>query len=119
MNTDAVDKVSEIIGVLCEKLGTTAQYLIPELARMYIVTGIFDVIMWGAITLVSGFLAFVMYKKYREDEDEVERFIISVCLGGVAVVGFIVFAVCGDELVGWLASPKAKAVLKILESMKG
>lgn len=119
MNTDAVDKVSEIIGVLCEKLGTTAQYLIPELARMYIVTGIFDVIMWGAVTLVCGLLAFALYKKYKEDEDVVERFVIAVCLGGVAVIGFIVFAVCADELVGWLASPTAKAILTILKSVKG
>jgi len=33
MNTDAINKVSEIIEGLCEKLGTTAQYLIPELGK--------------------------------------------------------------------------------------
>ena len=64
MNTETIDKIAEVIDGLCEKLGTTAQYLIPELAKAYIASGIYNVIMWGITTLVCGILAVVFYKKH-------------------------------------------------------
>ena len=119
MNTDAINKVSEIIEGLCEKLGTTAQYLIPELAKMSIATGIFNVIVWGITTLVSGILAVVFYKKHAGDEYDVAYMVIAIVCLCVAIVGFIIFSVCGEELVGWIASPTAKAVMMILKNLKG
>ena len=118
MNTETIDKVAEVIDGLCEKLGTTAQYLIPELAKAYTASCIYNVIVWGIVTLASGILAFVFCKKYTEDEFESGYMIISLILLCVAVVGFLIFVSNGDGLVAWIASPTAKAFMVIMGKLK-
>ena len=118
MNTETIDKIAEVIDGLCEKLGTTAQYLIPELAKAYIASGIYNVIAWGLTTLVSGILAVVFCKKHADDEYDVAYMILAVTFFLVAVVGFIIFAMCGEDLVAWIASPTAKTFKIIMDKIK-
>lgn len=119
MNTETIDKIAEVIDGLCEKLGTTAQYLIPELAKAYIASGIFNVIVWGFTTLVSGILAVAFYKKHTDDEYDVAYMMLAITFLCVAVVGFIIFALCGEDLVAWTASPTAKTFTVIMDKIKG
>lgn len=119
MNTETIDKIAEVIDGLCEKLGTTAQYLIPELAKAYIASGIYNVIMWGITTLVCGILAVVFYKKHTDDEYDVAYMILSITFLCIAVVGFIILAICGEDLVAWIASPTAKTFTFIIDKIKG
>ena len=118
VNTETIDKVAELIEGLCEKLGTTAQYLIPELAKAYIASGIFNVIMWGIVTLVSGFLAFVFFMKSSDDEYEAAYIVIALVCLCVAIVGSIGLICCGEDLVAWIASPTAKAMMTIMDMIK-
>jgi hypothetical protein len=117
MNTDAINKVSEIIEGLCEKLGTTAQYLIPEMARMNIASGIYNIIVWVVITALGIVAAVYLYKKYKaEEEDWIMA--LSLIPATLALIGFIVIALCGEDLIQWFSSPTAKAVMTILKSLK-
>ena len=118
MNTDAINKVSEIIEGLCEKLGTTAQYLIPEMARMNIASNIYNIVVWVVITALSVVAVVYLYKKYRAEDDEwlVGLFLILAVL---ALIGFVIIAICGEDLVKWLSSPTAQAVMTILKNLKG
>ena len=118
MNTETIDKIAEVIDGLCEKLGTTAQYLIPELAKAYIGSEIYNVIIWGIATLVCGILAVVFYKKHTDDDYDSAYMILSITFFGIAVVGFIILAICGEDLVAWIASPTAKTLKIIMDKVK-
>lgn len=118
MNTETIDKVAELIEGLCEKLGTTAQYLIPEMAKMYIASGIFAVIMWGITALASGIIAIASYLKYKDDEFEVGYLVLAIIFMCVAVGAFIFTAALGESLVAWIASPTAKAIMTIMDKIK-
>ena len=86
---------------------------------MHIATNIFNVIMWGILTLASVIIAIVSYMKYRDDDFEVGYFVIAIVFLCVAVVAFIVVAVCGENLVAWITSPTAKAIMTIIDKIKG
>ena len=118
MNTETIDKIAEVIDGLCEKLGTTAQYLIPELAKAYIGSEIYNVIIWGIATLVCGILAVVFYKKHTDDDYDSAYMILSITFFGIAVVGFIILAICGEDLVAWIVSPTAKTFKIIMDKVK-
>ena len=117
MNTEMMDKVSEMIEGLCEKLGTTAQYLIPEMARMNIASNIYNIVVWVVITALSVVVTVYLCKKYKAEDDE--WFIgLSLIPAVLALIGFIIIAICGESLTQWIISPTAKAVMTILESLK-
>lgn len=119
MNTDAVDKVSEIIGVLCEKLGTTAQYLIPELAKMNIAEGI----VWFVLSFVGTAIGIYFIPKawaydHSEDKESFDDSYWTFVPLFVTFIFGIMFIVSTVNLVGWIASPTAKTVMTILNSLK-
>ena len=117
MNTDAINKVSEIIEGLCEKLGTTAQYLIPEMARMNIASNIYNIVVWAVIVALSITMTVYLYKMYKAEEEE--WFIgLAILPAALALIGVIVVTICGENLVKWLSSPTAQAVMTILNSLK-
>ena len=119
MNTEMIDKVSEIIEGLCEKLGTTAQYLIPELAKMNIAEGIvWFVLSFAGMAAGIYFIPKAWAYDHREDKGWCEdSFWVLVPLFATIVFG-IWFLMSAADLAGWIASPTAKSVMTIIQILK-
>ena len=117
MNTEMMDKVSEMIEGLCEKLGTTAQYLIPELAKMNIAINLYRVIVYSVIVALFVFLSIRTTKSIEDKYDDFHTRLVTAFM----IVG-VIFALLtigsGCDLVRWIASPTAAAVTSILNKLK-
>lgn len=109
-------EVMDIINTLADKFGTTAQYLIAEMTRYYIVTDV-------ATVILAGLLAFGLFKVARHCMEEAKKdWTSSYELYGIfAWVGFCFVSsflcVSAVDVVGWIASPTASVIKKILEMM--
>ena len=112
-------EINEIINNLCEKLGTSAQLLIPELAKLKTTGALYMTIICFILTCVSVWLVVKSIKAAKEDakEDYDYEVLPWVCTVGllICVAGFIKFS---WELAEWLASPTGKAVLEIMEMLR-
>lgn len=106
------NEISEVINVLCEKLGTTGQYLIPELMKMNIAE---DIIL-GIISLIIIIVSiYFLPKVWKYDKGEYTYWtIIPIIL--IAIFGCI-FMVVLIDMVGWIISPTAKTVSYIINSV--
>lgn len=117
MNTETMDKVTEIIGSLCEKLGTTAQYLIPEMAKMNTANSLFWMIAWILIFIVALIILPFSYKAQKENH-------YSGALGFLFVVDIILILIalicglcCASDLIKWTASPTAMAISTLMNKV--
>lgn len=125
-----VDKVMEIINKIAEKLGVTAEYIIPELARMEIAQSIV-IIVASAIVLVVACVVITKVVKYIKQLNECDDLdwydkddmmilckviiFITIFIGiGMAVAFFYGIS----ELSGWLASPTAKSIEYVMRALK-
>lgn len=107
------NEISEVINVLCEKLGTTGQYLIPELAKMNIAE---DIIL-GIISLIIVIVStYILPKVWKYDKEE---YTFWVLIPIVLIVGFgVVLIVAFSDMVGWMISPTAKTISYIINTMR-
>ncbi len=107
------EEVMQIINALAEKFGTTAQYLIAEMARYYIVTS-------AAWVVITGLFVFLLYRlmrlcaeRAREDEySSYEIYIVFVFIALVAAC--IALGLNVVTLAGWIASPTASVIKEIM-----
>ena len=107
------NEISEVINVLCEKLGTTGQYLIPELMRMNIV----EDIIWGIVSLIIIIVSiYFLPKAWKYDKKEYTFWVI-VPIISIAVFG-VIFIVMLNDMIGWIVSPTAKTVSYIINAMR-
>lgn len=122
MNND----INGIIDSLSAKLGTTSEYLIPELGRFYTTRYIAGIIIMGLLTLtcVLGFLyATKRYKeemkKHCSDRDEEPYVVIQLftAVTGIITSGVFIFNIV--SLVGWIVSPTAATIEMILNAIGG
>lgn len=63
-----MEHVNDIINNLCERLGTTIEYIVPEYAKMKIVEGLSEIGICGVILILSLICLFVSYRKYSKFE---------------------------------------------------
>ena len=115
MNIEVSKEVNEIINNLCDKLGTSAKFLIPEMAKLNIAQGVFKVI-FTAIMLT--FCGVTTVKAWKYDHRDGAVFLEDSCFTLIpAVIGtimFIIFSISLYGLIGWLSSPTAMAIKEIM-----
>lgn len=112
-------EINAVIEKLCEKLGTSAQFLIPELAKLRIATYVVVVVIGLIVTVIGAyFLPKAWRYDHREDKDRFEDSMWVLVPGSVLLVGFVTFVTGAYALTGWIASPTASAVLEIVSMLK-
>ena len=116
------EEVNAIINNLCERLGTSAKLLIPELARLRIVESAVMLATFLVILIVSLYFIPKAWKYDHREEDGYQYscddsvWFLLPCV--ITFVGFIGMMVHVFELAGWIASPTAKAILEIVRMVK-
>ena len=119
MDTVTIDKVSKIIEGLCEKLGTTAQYLIPELAKMKTAElAVWFVLSFAGMAAGIYFIPKAWAYDHREDKGWSEDSFWVIAPLFVTIVFGIWFLMSAADLAGWIASPTAKSVMTIIKTLK-
>ena len=68
-----MEHVNDIINNLCEKLGTTVEYIVPEYDKMKIVEGLSQIGICGIILVLSLICLFVSHRMHSK-LDETDRF---------------------------------------------
>lgn len=106
-------EISEVINVLCEKLGTTGQYLIPELMKMNVAENV----AMGIISLIATLLCLYFLLKVWKYDCKNNTYWIIFLIFIITVFG-IFLIVCIVDTAGWLASPTAKAISYITNMIK-
>lgn len=106
------EEINAVIDKLCEKLGTTAQCLIPEMAKLGIAEAAVGIIFSAIILAV---LIYLFPKTLRRDDKECSSW--SVVLAVVMVVDVIALWCSVFDLAGWITSPTAKAVKEIINTV--
>ena len=108
--------VQQLIDYLCQKLGTTAEYLLPEFARYKIGSLVTQVII-GFILLIIGikllFKAITEFKKEEIEDDEAILWLCGVPGLIVSVINLIWLIEVLPNLIGYLCSPTAGALKDI------
>ena len=113
------EEINAVIEKLCEKLGTSAQFLIPELAKMRIVSSAVMVVIGLFITVVGVyFLPKAWQYDHREDKDRFEDSFWVALPGMITFAGFVFLITGIYDLACWIASPTASAVLEIVNMLK-
>ena len=123
-------EVNDVINNICEKLGTTADIIVPEFARYMAAKNIKTLIL-GLIFLILDAVIVKSFLKWRKrciteykekhngDEDWVDdqRFpaVIGFCIiiGALSISSFI-FILSGLDFINWMVSPKGAFVEYIL-----
>jgi hypothetical protein len=112
-------EINEIIDKLCEKLGTSAQVLIPELAKLKIYTSAVIVVIGLVLTMIGlYFLPKAWRYDHREDKSEFTDSLWVLAPGSATFVGFVFLTVGVYDLVAWIVSPTASAVLLIASMLQ-
>lgn len=107
------NEISEVINVLCEKLGTTGQYLIPELMKKNVAE---DIVL-GIISLIIVMVSiYFLPKVWKYDKEEYSYWVIIPIIS-IVIFGCILMVVLTDA-VGWIVSPTAKTVSYIINAMR-
>lgn len=107
------NEISEVINILCEKLGTTGQYLVPELAKINIA----ECIIWGIISLITVIVSiYFLPKVWKYDNNKEYSFWIIIPIM-LIIVFSLVFMIALTDAVGWIISPTAKTISYFVNSM--
>ena len=106
------EEINAVIDNLCEKLGTTAQCLIPEMAKMGIAEAIVGIIF---SVIILAVLIRLFPKTLKRDDKECSSW--SIVLAVVMVADVIILWCSVFDLVGWITSPTAKAVKEIINTV--
>ena len=111
------NEINIIIDNLCQKLGTSATFLIPELAKKEIVENIIIIIITA---LFSKCMIEIIARitKWAKEEDDCDLYIFNIFPGVALVIAFSTFAFSAVDLAGWIASPTAKAIEQIASMIK-
>ena len=106
------EEINAVIDKLCEKLGTTAQCLIPEMAKLGIAEAIVGII-FSAVILVVGIR--LVPKTLKRDDRECSSW--SIVLAVIMVADVVMLWCSVLDLAGWITSPTAKAVKEIINTV--
>lgn len=106
--------INAVIDNICEKLGTTTEFLIPELARREICTNVATLLMSLIFIIIALYFLPKAWKYDCDNMDSVITVIPFLVLAGSCV--FFVISVV--DLAGWIASPTASSVIEIVEMVE-
>lgn len=113
------NEINAIIDNLCQKLGTSATYLIPELAKKEIAETAVGLIFAVLVGVILVYLMMWIVKRMGEELIDMEDvFFFFIFPGFALLIDSVVIAVFAGNLAGWIASPTAKAIEKIAEMIK-
>ena len=110
-------EINMIIDNLCQKFGTSAAFLIPELAKKEIAENIITIIITALFgkCMIEIIARIVKYAKEEEDSD---FFVLIIFYGMGLAIDFFALAFSAADLAGWIASPTAKAIEQIASMIK-
>lgn len=112
-------EINAIIDSLCQKLGTSATYLIPELAKKEIAEAAVGLVFEVLVGVIVVYLMRRIAKRMEEEQIDIEdSFFFFIFPGFALLADFIMISVYAGNLAGWIASPTAKAIEKIAEMIK-
>ena len=109
------EQVNEVIDNLCQKIGSTQQMLVPEMARLCIARSWVDAVFCGVLFLLCSIGLIVSIKSYKEDDNWV---IGIVVFSIVAFVFLFLLWASVSNAIQWQAAPTAKAVEYILNLVR-
>ena len=112
-------EINMIIDNLCQKLGTSATFLIPELAKRAIAENIVCLLcsaLFGCGVLVA--MRMIYQHGQKEGEDMYDMGILFIFPSIALMLDFGFFGVFATDLAGWIASPTAKAIGQIASMIK-
>ena len=112
-------EINMIIDNLCQKLGTSATFLIPELAKKEIAecaVGLVFAVLVGVILVCV--VKRISRRIEADDLDIDDAGFLYIFPGFALLADFIVISVYAGDLAGWIASPTAKAIEKIASMLK-
>ena len=111
------NEINMIIDNLCQKLGTSATFLIPELAKKEIAENIIIIIITA---LFSKCMIEIIARitKWAKEEDDCDLCVFNILPGAALAIDFSIFAASAIDLAGWIASPTAKAIEQIASMIK-
>ena len=112
-------EVNEIINNLCEKLGTSAKYLIPEMAKLNIAQDVFMVIFTAIMLALCAVMTVKAWKyDHRDGQDFFDDSCFTLLPFGIGAVMFFIFLISMYDLIGWLSSPTAMAIKEIARTLR-
>lgn len=120
-----MENINEIIDNICLKLGTTADLLIPEYAKMRIAESILSTVIFAALIFATVCALKFLVKAVKpggvfyESDLETEASIVGgsiLVIGGIFFLIFFVDSACC--LLRYASSPTAAFVDEMLKSIK-
>lgn len=109
------EQVNEVVDNLCQKIGSTQEMLVPEMARLCIARSWVDAVFCGVLFLLCSIGLVVSIKNCREDDN----WVIGIVIFSIAAVAFLcVLWTSVSNAIQWQAAPTAKAVEYILNLVR-
>lgn len=121
------NEITEIINMLCEKLGVAVDVLVPEMSRYYIARLTFLTLIEtiSAIIMAIIFVTLTKWILSKTDtdwydwSDKVFLLLFADLIPGVLLLVSLLAAITdAANLVGWIASPTASAIREIANLIK-
>lgn len=110
------EQVNVVIDHLCEKFGTQTEQLLTEIAKLKIAEFGFGVIVSVLIVIVCiGAIIYIVRKNKVDEYCYGDEIMLIAFLG--LVIALIAALAGGGCLIGWMAAPRAKAILYIMEML--
>lgn len=113
------EEINAVINNLCDKLGTTASQLLPEIAKMRTAECVVTTVIITCITILATIFVVHSFRKNvaeKWDSDAWEALFFIACIVELFVV--VIFGFTVTDLAGWIASPTAKALFYVMEKLK-
>lgn len=114
----------ELIDALAQRFGTTASFLIEEMSRYYIARTSAEFIIFTVLTVAGVMLVVWLLKvKKKKDndpeyDDDSSGYFIGALFLAFFTVAFGSIAICSAvDLIGWIASPTAAVIEKIIRML--
>ena len=115
-----VDKDIEIINNIASRLGVASEYIVPEIAHMGIAQTSFGVAILLLILIIS--ILFLKTQRSKESFNTDNDDYAGAALTFFAIVALPVSSIALTfsiyDLVGWIASPTAKAIVYVVNLMQ-
>lgn len=104
------EKINAVINNLCEKFGTTTQFLVPEIAKYEIATDVVGIIFSTVLIIILVIIAVRSHRVMEYDDGYEVPFFVSIFF---ALIFVAILWVCVSDAVGWMVSPYGAVVQMI------
>ena len=105
------NEINTVIDNLCEKLGVTIDSLVPEFAKYNVAMFACGICICIAVIIIIQ----IFFQKLKKTEDyEFDSTPYIIGNAALTIVAAIVLVCLAVQLVGWLASPTAATIGKLM-----